>query len=102
MTQNHQPWAHVEWFAGGLLRVFGGESEFGQPYRYAIPFKIVEPHVEPVTDARAIEFVGASRQANVPRPSEWRAMREVMRDLGVTMRFERRGGVHPGTRNVRL
>jgi len=103
-TKRHaEPWAHVEWFAGGLVRVFDGGTEFGQPYRYAIPFRIMEPHIEPVTDPRVVRFLGVSGIPNVPRPSEWRAIRDTLCGLGVQMQMERRTGcgVSRGVRRIR-
>lgn len=80
-------WAHVEHFDGGVIRVFDSARKFGEPYLYSVAFKWIGP--------KLIELVGATRP---PTPSQWRAIRQLLRPMGIRVRFERKSGARPGSR----
>jgi hypothetical protein len=80
-------WAAVEYFDGGIIRVFNDARKYGEPYSYCVAFKNVSEGL--------IEFVGATQ---APTPSQWRAIMTALRKQGIRGLIRRRGGAAPGVR----
>jgi len=87
-----QLWAHVERVGhcegkcSGLIRIFEDGQEWGDPYRYVFPFRMI--------DEKTIELYGVIGRA--PTIGEVRAMAEACRARGWRVVFQRQCGVKPG------
>jgi len=67
----------------GVVRVFDGDKQYGDPYRIALPFVM--------QDERTVEFIGLAGRG--PSVSEWRAVERACVDSGITRAvWLRRGG----------
>lgn len=86
-------WAHVEFFDGGLIRIFEDGAEFGiDPYVNAIPFKILS------ADPLVIEFKGVVKPLT---SDQVRAMKQELRSRGVTAMRLRACGATPGVKTFK-
>jgi hypothetical protein len=85
-------WAHIQTVGrcerqcSGLIRIFEDGQEFGEPYRYAFPFRVV--------DDETIEIYGVAGRA--PTASEARAMLRAVRERGWRVSWRRVEGARPG------
>ena len=82
-------WGHVEWYDGGLVRVFEDHQQFGDPYQYVMPFKKV--------DDETVELVGVTRP---PTISQARAILLALQREGLRIRKFRFRGAMTGYRTV--
>jgi hypothetical protein len=81
-------WAHIEYFDGGIIRVFDDRASFLQePYLYSIAFKNVEG------EPNVIELVGATK---APTTEQLRAVVRELRSRGIRVRRLRIDGARPG------
>jgi hypothetical protein len=80
-------WGHVEFFNGGLIRVFDDGAVFGEQYRYSLAFK---RHGEEV-----IEYVGAYQ---TPTFSQARTILAATRQVGLRPIRVRLTGARTGVR----
>lgn len=86
-------WADIEFFDGGVIRIFEDGAEFGQdPYVNAIPFRIIS------TDPLIIEFKGVVKSLS---PSQVRAMKTALRARHATAVRVRMCGANPGVKEFR-
>jgi len=76
---------HVEYFVGGLVRVFDHGLWYGDPYRIAFPFKYV--------DLNTIEGMGLCA---TPTPSEFKAVVQECRKRDLTLHIQRVTGAMRG------
>lgn len=81
-------WAHVEYFDGGIIRVFDDAARYGEPYLYSMTFKVLD-------DPQCVEFVGATR---APTFSQLRAIVQELRSRGIRVRRLRHSGAQCGER----
>jgi len=88
--QSNELSCHVEFFFGGIVRIFDEGLWYGDPYRIACPFKFVAPG--------EVELIGLNVK---PKPSEWKAAVRVMRGYGLTAIMQRKSGANPGRREMR-
>lgn len=85
-------WAHMEYFEGGVIRVFADQAAYNvDPYLYAIAFKVTEE------DAQTIELLGAIK---APTPSQYRAIAHEMRARGLKIIRRRVTGANPGIKEL--
>jgi hypothetical protein len=74
----------------GVIRVFDQGKAYGDPYRFIITVKWLDPET--------VELIGATQ---APTPSEWRAIKEALIAGGVKfVTWVRKSGANP--RTVRL
>jgi hypothetical protein len=74
-------WAHIEYFDGGIIRVFDDASAYGEPYLFSIAFRISDG------DPQMIELVGVTR---APTTQQLRAIVTELRSRGIRVRRLRR------------
>ncbi len=85
-------WAHVERVGfchescSGLIRIYEDGQVWGDPYRYAFPFRMVDDHT--------IELYGVAGRA--PTIAEVRALADECRRRGWRVNFDRKCGARPG------
>ena len=91
-----QLWAHVERVGfceescSGLIRIFEDGQTWGDPYRYAFPFRMVDHHT--------IELYGIAGRA--PTPAESRAMLAECKRRGWSVMRHRRAGARLGIKYI--
>ena len=89
-------WAHVKTHGqcprqcSGICRVFEDGQQFGDPYRYAFAFQMI--------DETTAEIVGIS--VRPPKPSEVRVALRAAKMLGWRVVRERKSGARQGMRDI--
>lgn len=86
-------WADIEFFDGGVIRIFEDGAEFGtDPYVNAVPFKVLSH------DPLMIEFKGVVKPLS---PAQVRAMKKALRARQASAMRLRICGAKPGVKVFR-